>query len=804
MDHDASAPGIELHSVSDFSSPYHLRSSSQTSLSYRSWNRSVIASNPIGDEYDRSRPQSPLSTNENPLIQTESLPPNQQPIGAYTNEQVEPRAAATQRERWLNGLYCLPHMIPLVATVIILILNARGVYWEDLGRPNQNTILQVLQYAAKAHELTMAASLTAIVVHQIQYDLSSPKGVSLGFLSAGFRLSDPLFIFTRAFLGGAMARVHSKGMYRFSALTYLLVLGVALTVVVGPSSAIAMIPRLHWWEVSNMDAFGPLYTDRLYLNRTEAELWPSNITNAIYADVSKCDEIDTGDTDPQDCAVGAAYVVGPWVSLHQSQGTKPNITIFQDSEVTRYLTSQGGPPDNSSYTVSSTIGSVFAKDLDHYWDWLVENSSLPLNIDRPLLRPAFKNSSLKMRKPLVSAQCRTYFNPDYEHEAFVFPHDELVTPPLDIFKNDTWSLPNVFILDLKGNDSDIGNLNDSSHPYILFRWFDTATEFSNKGAPSLGAVVLYLADNGTNLLEAVTTCSFDGRWAPVEYYLDPKDVVTVYQDSPNPMDILNGSSKAAAKDLIQMRMSPDWAKTLNVKASDPDNPSTTVVEQMLQRFSGGNFIFPEPEPELAAGYVMKSLDWRLSTTLGLYLTEGLAHAFSDASKGSMLYRQASELNQSYVRYLNDINQPALKRFYKNGKLDWVETRDPLWNSSFPPWDEWAPQNGYTEIVFTVQRNGYGYGFEGVPIKLAVLVLASYVLLVCGHVVSVLFSGHIYKGYSAISDMVALAWNSAPAREVSDIAAGTEKLQNWSLIVRVKEEDQRPQLVLESTETTMIQ
>ena len=796
MDHDASPPAIELRSVGDFSSPYHLRSISQTSLAYHLRDRSLMSPSPMGDEHDRSRPQSPLSTNENPLLQTEPFPPDQRHIDAYGNGQMEPRAAATQRKRWLNILYCLPHMIPLAATITILILNARGVYWQDLGRPNQNTILQALQYAAKAHELTMAASLTAIVVHQIQYDLSSSKGVSLGFLTAGFRLSDPLYICTREFLGGAMARVHSRGMSRFTALTYLLVLGVALTLVVGPSSAIAMIPRLNWWEVSKMNAFGPLYTDRVYFNRTEAELWPENITNAIYANVSTCDAID-----PQDCAVGAADVVGQWVSLHQSQGTKPNITIFQDSEVTRYLTSQGGPPDNSSFTVSSTIGSVFAKDLDHYWDWLVENSSLPLNIDRPLVRPAFKDSNFKMRKPLVSAQCQTYFKPDYEHGVFEFPHDELVTPPLDDFKDDTWSLPNDFVLNLKGNDSNVGNTTDTSHSYVLFNWFDTATEFSNKGAPSLGAVVMYLTIEGTDIFEALTTCSFDGRWAPVEYYLDPKDVVTIFQDSPNPMDILNGSNKAAAKDLIQMRMSLDWANTLNIKGSDPKIPSTTVVEQMLERFGGVALIDPESEP--TGGYVMKSVDWRLSTALGLYLTESLARAFSDASKGSMLYRQAPELNQSYVRYLNDINYPYFKRFYKNGKLDWVEMRDPLWNSSFLPWDEWAPQNGYTEIVFTVQRNGYGYGFEGVPIKLAALVLAIYVLLVCGHVISVLFSGYVYKGYSNIGDMVALAWNSSPAREVSDIAAGTGKLQTWGLVVKTKEEDQRPRLVLESMEPKVI-
>ncbi|KAK4692784.1 hypothetical protein P7C71_g4486, partial [Lecanoromycetidae sp. Uapishka_2] len=86
------------------------------------------------------------------------------------------------------------------------------------------------------------------------------------------------------------------------------------------------------------------------------------------------------------------------------------------------------------------------------------------------------------------------------------------------------------------------------------------------------------------------------------------------------------------------------------------------------------------------------------------------------------------MEQSYVRYLNDINNPILKEGYRNGKLDWVETRDPRWNDSILPWDEWAPQTGYTEVTMTVQRNGYGYGFEGVPIKLAATVLGIYVAL----------------------------------------------------------------------------
>ena len=281
-----------------------------------------------------------------------------------------------------------------------------------------------------------------------------------------------------------------------------------------------MIPRLGWWDMSKVKAFGPEYTDRVYFNRTEAELWPANITNEIYADLSGCSAVNTAN---QDCAGRAMDNVLPWVSQHQNQGTKLNITVFQDYEVTRYLTSQGGPPDNSSWMVSSTIGSTFAKDLNHYWDWLVENSSLSINVNRPLIRPAFVNSTFKVKKPLIQVQCQTYLDPDWEHEDFEFPHDELKTSPLDEFQNDTWNLPNDFVLNLKGNDTVIGNINDTSNPWILFDWFDTASNFSNKGAQSLGAVVIYIAvTGGGNSSDALTTCSFDGRWGTCRILPRPK------------------------------------------------------------------------------------------------------------------------------------------------------------------------------------------------------------------------------------------------------------------------------------------
>ena len=147
-----------------------------------------------------------------------------------------------------------------------------------------------------------------------------------------------------------------------------------------------------------------------------------------------------------------------------------------------------------------------------------------------------------------------------------------------------------------------------------------------------------------------------------------------------------------------------------------------------------------------------------------------------------------------MRYLNDINQPVLKEGYRNGKLDWVEPRDPRWNDTILPWDEWAPENGYTEITMTVQRNGYGYGFEGVPIKLAAIVLTIYIALVCVHLIAMVVGGRIYKGCSDMGDMLALAWGSAPTVEMKNLSAGIKHHQTARRVVKVREKEGRLQLV----------
>lgn len=157
----------------------------------------------------------------------------------------------------------------------------------------------------------------------------------------------------------------------------------AFTLVVGPSSAVVMIPQLKWWDVSQSTAFGQDYTDRVYLNYTPQELWPADITNTMYGNISECSR-----TSPwlNFCAFRALDPLSGfdgWVYKCQAVARPPNMTVTQDGEISRNLTSQGAAPDQSSWTVGSTIGFRFANDIEHYWNWELQTSALTTTINRP-------------------------------------------------------------------------------------------------------------------------------------------------------------------------------------------------------------------------------------------------------------------------------------------------------------------------------------------------------------------------------------------------------------------------------------
>src|ERR1700749_1021315 len=150
----------------------------------------------------------------------------------------------------------------------------------DLKDPNveilpgitQGGALNALQLAAKLHELILVASLGSIVMHVAQSHLVGQHGIPLGMLANGFSVGSGDYLRTKAYWSSIMT---GKAHYwRFWLLSLLATL---LATLAGPSSAIAVIPSLNWFDI--MRPFDNEMMPFFVYNQSTV-LWPDELTKA--------------------------------------------------------------------------------------------------------------------------------------------------------------------------------------------------------------------------------------------------------------------------------------------------------------------------------------------------------------------------------------------------------------------------------------------------------------------------------------------------------------------------------------------
>ena len=89
------------------------------------------------------------------------------------------------------------HFVPIAAVLVLVILNWRGYYigGELAGAVGQNDAKFIgLQFAAKLHELTISASLTAVLFCYIRHELMTEDGLPFGAIMAGFQFKEITYL----------------------------------------------------------------------------------------------------------------------------------------------------------------------------------------------------------------------------------------------------------------------------------------------------------------------------------------------------------------------------------------------------------------------------------------------------------------------------------------------------------------------------------------------------------------------------------------------------------------------------------
>jgi hypothetical protein len=147
----------------------------------------------------------------------------------------EHRKVAMYRSRRVAALHSLLHLIPLCGAITILTLQ-----WSNYWVGTETNDATLLQFAAKFHELTMQASLVEALLSIIRAEAVNGY-VPLGALSAVTQPAQLSYLWSLDFISvfGSSALPG----WRRAALVLTVPVIIILTSLVGPSSAILMIPR---------------------------------------------------------------------------------------------------------------------------------------------------------------------------------------------------------------------------------------------------------------------------------------------------------------------------------------------------------------------------------------------------------------------------------------------------------------------------------------------------------------------------------------------------------------------------------
>lgn len=175
------------------------------------------------------------------------------------------------RDRRVAALHVFLHIIPLGAAISLILLNTVTLHVGNVS----SLSLTALQFAAKSLEILMQASLTAILLALIRNRIVTNRdGVAFGGLLAPYRMTEISYLWSLEFWGAATSFTSSTAFkIAFCALVPMFVI---LGALVGPSSAILMIPRIGNYPRASLIAYmGP--KDMIHANHLD-------LVNASNAD----------------------------------------------------------------------------------------------------------------------------------------------------------------------------------------------------------------------------------------------------------------------------------------------------------------------------------------------------------------------------------------------------------------------------------------------------------------------------------------------------------------------------------------
>ena len=396
------------------------------------------------------------------------------------------------------------HISATTVVVILLWANFTEHYWkdydpQDTGIRNQ---LKGFQFASKAHKLLMLASLSLIPLSYMRRFLLGRKGIPFGLVGITYSLSPSLMLNSQYWRG-------IPAHYSYGVLLGIICL---ISAVLGPASAITMIPSLGWYGVSHRH-IGFVFS---------RNPWRSIFDNSTLNDQG-CPQ-NPFQLSPYCPTAGYTDLKRWWETLQLSSG---NIELSFDSTMTtmrrqpvfadhlEVTSKSSGPEQNCSATTATIVAEVPATILGMLSQFEYTGPHAPAF-------PRFKTATTTpARQPIVHVNCCTTRIDDFQSVGYIsFP------PMQSSWADDVEYQNNPVFVEY---DRRIWN-NEKNK--TVFSWYKDNRSIASSS-------ILALASVQDTLGPVIVACSIDARWA----------ASNVYASTVNPTFVSSNTSDSLLKNL---------------------------------------------------------------------------------------------------------------------------------------------------------------------------------------------------------------------------------------------------------------
>ena len=664
----------------------------------------------------------------------------------------EPTKIVISRSRTIAIFRNTIHLLPVGGAIAAIHLNSRGLY---IGASLKN--LNALQFAAKVHELTMIASLTHILITMIREEMILGDGLPFGALLSGLQTSQLSYLWSMEFWGSIKAP--SMTGWRKLRLIVMIVSCVSLAATVGPSSAIALIPRVGSW---------PAGRTRIWLNSTREDLFPTQVSSQVIpTSCMNSSSLPTQDSCPSSGwwmlgQIGQESVpnIGPpssnWANLLDwynpySKPQHEDAVLYGDS-----FQIQGR--HSSVRTLDIWVGTDSAHCRLDVWATVQTNSVADsLKSMTSFWRVAIERLSGRLSSHLSSIMVLHTVQPiaavNLIGSSAIFGADD--DEPL-LTSSETHNGCSPFASDVNVTGitrTQLLALGSSLHPRLVF----VDLVILERGWRGLGAVLLDPRPPG-NDTQLYTVCLIAAGWASLELNTTGDDII--HRHDPHRRFVQDASKKYFFPNfpLQWISLTTEWASLTNPQVTDLN---MSVYSALSGLVNGGH----------SSDYMIENLDEAET------LAEGGAQEFQLELVAALLVNGLSNIGtdaslQGDITLYNDAD------VYDIDGRDWI-----LHNKDFFTVD---PQQSadWLQLEVTSAVTGLRYNMNGVAIKIAVAILIIYCVVAISHIIHTSIRARTSASWNTMAELTALAMNSSPTATLRNTCAGIMCLNTFKTNVRV--------------------